>query len=226
MALLDLIQTTCDRIGLTRPSAVVGSSDLQIRQLLALANEEGVSLMQRCDWQALTAEEQTNTPVPTDLDRFIPNSFFNRDMSRQLIGPLTPQQWQALKARPALSRVYLAFRQRDNTFLINPVPTAGETIAYEYRSLNWAMSSAGVGKSAFTSDDDTTALSQELMMQGLRWRWKSAKGLPYGEELETYERNVQEAIGNDGGATSLDQGGVGGLYPDRLVNIPEGGFGL
>jgi hypothetical protein len=40
-SLLTIIQDVADRIGLVRPSSVIGSSDHQVRQLLALANQEG-----------------------------------------------------------------------------------------------------------------------------------------------------------------------------------------
>lgn len=214
---------------------MVSSTDAQVRQLYALLNEGGLALSKRCDWEALTAQwtfvtvaqaEQTNTPIPDDLRKFIPDTFFNRTSQRQLVGPVTPQQWQQLQARPALSEIYLAFRQREGVFLVTPTPTAGETIAYEYVSENWAMSSAGVGKSAFTSDDDDSFLDEELLKQDLRWRWRAAKGLPYAEDMETFERALEVAIGNDGGATALDMGGPEGNWPDRLVNIPEGGFGV
>lgn len=233
MTLLTIIQKTARRIGITAPNAVASSTDIQVRQLFELANEEGVSLAKRGPWQALqrectfltvAQEIQTNTPIPSDLDRFLPDSFFNRTTQRQIEGPLTPQQWQAIKARPVFGRVYLAFRQRDGVFLVTPVPPAGQTIAYEYISKNWAKSSANVGKSEFTSDDDSSYLSEELIIQGLRWRWKQAKGLPYAEDMETYERNVEKALGEDGAASSLNLAGTY-AFPWR-PNIPEGNFGV
>lgn len=234
MSLLTIIQKVCDRTGITRPSTVVASADAQVRQLFALANEEGEELSQRCDWQALRAEhlflttaaaEQTNTPLPDDFGRFVNNSFFNRTTRRRLIGPITPQEWQAIQAFPAYSRVYLAFRQREGQFLITPEPAAGEEIAYEYVSRNWATSSAGVGKVEFTSDDDETHLDEKLMVQGIRWRWKAAKGLDYDQEFDTYERNVSRAIAENGGATILMMSRPS-ASPVLAANIPDGDYGL
>lgn len=234
MSLLSIVQKVTDRVGIARPSAVVTSTDSQVRQLFALANEEGAELAKRYPWQALTNEwtfvtnagaEQTNTPIPTDLDRFIPNSFYNRSSRRRLIGPITPQEWQALQTFTAYSRVYLSFRQRDGSFLITPTPSVGETIAYEYISSNWAQSSAGQGKAAFTADDDTSFLDEELIAQGLRWRWKQAKGLDYGEDMDTYERNLARAMADDGGATALNIGSRGHISI-LAANIPEGDFGV
>jgi hypothetical protein len=38
---LQIIQSVCKRVGIASPSFVVASSDLQILQILELANEEG-----------------------------------------------------------------------------------------------------------------------------------------------------------------------------------------
>lgn len=234
MTMLSIIQDVTDRIGIPRPMSVIGSTETQVRQLLALLNEEGVELAKRGDWQALTREQtfttvaapvQTATPVPDDLDRFIDDSFFNRTQVRKLRGPITPQEWQAFQAQPLYNLVYLAFRERDNAFLITPTPPAGDTIAYEYVSKNWAASSSGVDKDRFTADDDTSYLPDYLLKAGLRWRWKQAKGLPYGEDMETYERAVQKELGRDGGARALNVTGQELIFPYG-ANLPEGGFGI
>lgn len=234
MTMLSIIQDVTDRMGIPRPASVIGSADSQVRQLLALLNEEGLELSKRGDWQSLQREQtfttvasptQTATPIPSDLDRFIDDSFFNRTQVRKLRGPITPQEWQAFQAQPLYNLVYLAFRERDGMFLITPTPPAGNLIAYEYVSSNWARSSAGVDKATFTADDDTAYLPEYLLKSGLRWRWKQAKGLPYGEDMETYERAVQKELGRDGGARALNVTGQELVFPFG-VNLPEGGFGV
>jgi hypothetical protein len=234
MSLLTIIQSVADRIGLARPSAVVTSTDTLVRQLLALTNEEGASLAKRCPWQALTNEwtfittattEQTNTPLPTDLDRFVADSFFNRTTAQKLVGPITSAEWQAVQAFPVYSSPYIAFREREGAFLVTPAPAAGDTIAYEYVSTKWAMSSADQGKTSFTSDDDTAALDEELIIQGVRWRWKAAKNLDYAEDFDTYERNVRRAIARDGGAATLSMSRDNDAATLAL-NVPDGSYGL
>jgi hypothetical protein len=234
LSLLTIIQDVADLIGISRPAAVVTSTDQQVRQLFALAKMEARELSEGFDWEALTREhsfitsaqaEQVNNPVPNDLRKFVPDTFFNRTTQRRLVGPITSQQWQILQARPVDARVYLAFRKRDGRFLITPDPPAGETIAYEYVSAFYAKSSAGAAKAAFTSDDDGTYLDEDLVKYGMIWRWKQAKGLPYAEDMETYERAIQAAKGEDGGAMAL---GMFSGPEDAImrVNLPEGGFGL
>lgn len=236
MSLLTIIQKAADRLSLRRPSAVVTSADQQVRQLLALANEEGESLSKRGNWQALVAEwtfvtsateAQTNAPVPPDMREFLPNSFFNRTQSRRLIGPIAPQQYQAIQAQQVNANIYLSFRRRQNAFLISPAPAAGETIAYEYLSSFWAKSDAHVPKAGFTADTDTAFLDEELIVQGLRWRFKQANGLDYSEEMRTYELSVERALADGVGASALSQGVIASPdYPLGRPNIPEGNFGV
>lgn len=229
MSLLTIVQDVCDRAGLKRPTVVATSSDLTIRRLFALANEEGRELARRHPWQALTAEksfitvaqaEQTNTPLPADFDRIVPDTIFNRTTGRKVLGPISGQEWQAVQARPAIGRIYASFRERAGKILMTPSPGAGETVAFEYVSKNWAKNDAGSGKSAFTADDDSAWLDEELIKQGLRWRWRHASGLDYGEDMATYERNVLRAMGQDGGAGAL---GIGEASDeeDWRANIPE-----
>jgi len=231
MSLLSIVQDVSGRLSLPQPSAVVGSTDKQVIQLLALANEEGTSLGRRYAWQALI-EEQTFTTVaspaqsaalPTDLDRFVPNSFFNRSTRRPMTGPITPRQWQWIQAQPVYSTAYLLFRERTGQFLIAPTPAAGETIAYEYLSKNWAESSGGTPQPAFQADTDVALLDEGLITLGLRWRFLRAKGLDYAEEMATYERELEQAMARDGGSTALTLAPQP-VDPNR-VNIPDGNFG-
>lgn len=237
MTALTIVQSATDRLSLTRPSVVVTSTDLQVRQLFGLLLEAGNALAKRGDigWQALQnewqfvtvgQEIQTNTPIPPDLAKFVPDSFYNRTQQRKIIGPLTPQQYQEQSARPQLVAPYLAYRERAGAFLMNPVPSAGDTIAYEYVSSYWARSGAGVAKAQFTSDDDGTYLDEELLILDLKWRWKQAKGLDYAEEMATAEREIVKALAGDGGSTALDIGGPQFLEDATRYNTPEGGFGV
>jgi hypothetical protein len=244
MSVLGIIQAVSGRLNLTRPSVVVTSTDTQVIQLFELLKEGAEELSKYggqdggMGWQSLVREqtfvtvaefEQTNSPIPDDFRRFIPNSFWNRTSERPITGPLTPQQWQAQRARGSLSELYLGFRERDGEFLLsaggNTTPPAGETIAYEYVSKYWAVSSAGQAKSEFASDDDTTYLDEELLKLDLKWRWKQAKGLEYGEDMATFERAKLAAYGADGGSTQLDIGGPNYIWPSWRYNLPEGSWG-
>lgn len=60
--LLTLVQNACAEMGLARPSAVVGATDDQTVQQLALINAVGADLLTKRDWTAL--QTQTIIQVP------------------------------------------------------------------------------------------------------------------------------------------------------------------
>ena len=85
MSLLSIVQAVSGRLSLPQPSAVVGSTDKQVIQLYALANEEGASLARRHPWLALMEEQSFTTvaapaqgaALPADLGRVnIPDGSF------------------------------------------------------------------------------------------------------------------------------------------------------
>lgn len=227
---MSIIQSACRRLALTVPTEVVDSTDTQVLQLYALANEEGSELATGHDWQKLTREYTFDTlgaavqpdAVPDDWDRFIPNSFFDRTLMRPVLGPITPQQWQAYKAFPAQQTIYLCFRERDNEFLLTSgggsVPPVGDTIAYEYVSKDWAKTALGIPIPEFMADDDETYLSERIITLGIVWRFLSAKGFDYAQAFETYEREIQKEQGREQGSTALD---IAPRRGARFLGVPS-----
>lgn len=59
--LLELVQQTCDELMINRPTTVAGSTDPQIRQLLALLNRLGSDISRQAQWQRLNREHIITT---------------------------------------------------------------------------------------------------------------------------------------------------------------------
>lgn len=213
MSLLTIVQDVTDRIGIPRPSSVVGSSDNQIRMLLSLAQQEGKELSQRFPWQDLLKEatfttiasETQTSALPSDFNRLIEGSMYNRTQHRPVVGPLNAQRWQQLKSTFTAS-VWSAFRIRGSAILMNPTPAAGDTIYFEYVTDYWAgvASSTVPTLSAWAADTDIGYLDEELMTLGIQWRYLRARGLDYGEAFNSYERKYLTVSGSDGGERILD----------------------
>lgn len=223
MSLLTIVQGAADRLGLTRPSSVTTSSDPLAVTLLGLAQEEGKTLARRHSWQVMQTEytfptvaSTSSYALPTGFDRILVDTVFNRTRRRRMVGDLTPAQWQETQAS-LVTRVNPAFRIRGNLFYISPTPTAAETVAYEYISLNWCQSAAAVGQTAWALDTDTGILDEELMTLGIVWRFKSAKGLDYAESMTSYEIEVGNAILRDGAPVRID---TANMELDRIPRSP------
>lgn len=65
MTLLELIQTASLEMGLTAPNQVVGNTDMQVAQMLALANSVGKEISREYPWQALNREYRFYTQYLT-----------------------------------------------------------------------------------------------------------------------------------------------------------------
>lgn len=209
MSLLTIVNSVCDRVGIPRPTTVVGNTDPGARQLLALSNEEGQDLASRHRWNVLIREcTFTTVANPNDLvvvatgfDYILPDTVWDRTRDRQ-VPAMTPEQWQAYQAN-GISGPTMKFRIQDASFYLLPDPGAGYSIAFEYVTKNWNQTTGAVEQDAWADDTDTGILDEKLMALGLLWRWKRAKGMEYGEDFNSYERRVANAISRDGAAPHI-----------------------
>ena len=234
MTLLTVVQNACNELGISSPSTVIGNADSQIKQLLALSNREGKALAARptAGWEELVTEATHTTlaaanqgalsTIAPGYKYIIHKTLFNRTTQRPLIGELTPEEWQLLQATPT-SNVYDHFRIRNGDLLIDPIPAAGETIAFEYMSKLWCESSGGTAQAAWAADTDLGRLDEELLTLGLIWRWKAMKGFDYKEEFAEYERQVTDAICRNGVKPTLSLNNSKGQYQPGVF-IPTGNW--
>lgn len=237
MTLLQLVQRFCERTNLPSPATVYGSSDAQVVQIKALLEEVGIDLSGRGAWQEITfqathttlaAEDQgAMTAIATNGFRYVKNqTIWDRTLRLPVLGPMSPQEWQSLKALVVNGPRY-RFRIRGGKLLVNPVPTAGNTWAFEYVSYNWILGADGTTyKQFFTLDTDTVLLPDFIVLQGLRWAWKREKGLDYAEDFRTYELMVKDALGRDGGkpVIRMDEDGWNGPKPG--IWVPSGSWSV
>lgn len=233
MTLLTLAQAACDIIGVPRPTSVIAGADQTARTMLSLAQREGRALARRWTWTALRKQQTFTTvaqtvqtgAVPSDFDRMVSGTFWNRTRRLLVQGPVTPGEWQGLVASSAVP-IYSAFQIRAGQIELYPSPPAGQTCAYEYVSSQWCQSAGGTGQTAWTADTDTGLLDEELTTLGLVWRFKQSRGLDYAEDLATYEEQVLQAMARDGTrrtarlAREFDYGAP--HYP----TVPEGNWVL
>ena len=217
MSLLTMIQQSLQEVGeFEIPATIINNNNPTATQMLALAQKEGRELSRRYEWQALILEKTqaltagtASYAFPADVRYALNMVWYDRTQRREMTGPVSPQQWQALQASEIDAAVTKYWRIRGNALLIYPTPTTTDTIAYEYVSTSWAQSSGGTAQSAWIADSDTGRLSEEVMGSGLVWRFLQAKGLPYESAQAEYERSLTRDEGRDGAAPRLVFGGRG-----------------
>ena len=114
------------------------------------------------------------------------------------------------------------FRVRGDELIVTPIPTADETLAFEWVSFNWCEDNAGTGQDEWGADDDVSRLPAKLFKAGLLWRWKQAQGLEYAEDFNKYEHMIADAMARDGANPVVNMGST----RSRSTNIPDGNWDL
>jgi hypothetical protein len=229
MSVLTTIQYVCGRTNVPVPATVLGNTDTQVVQMLRLLEEIGNDMAKRGDWEGVTREathtsladedQGTMVSIATNGFRNLKNgTFWDRTNKLPILGPLNDQQWQTLKGMATTGPRY-HFRIRGGKLLINPTPTAGHTWAFEYMSKNWMLGVDGTTyKQYATLDSDTILIPEDVLIMGLRWTWKKEKGMDYAEDMATYEAQIKDSLGRDGGKATLHMdGGVRDARPGIFV---------
>jgi hypothetical protein len=187
-------------------------------------------LLDRFSWPA-TQLEVTHTSLAAELQgvmttlapgfSYITSStFWDRTLTQPVRGPLSPIEWQALKARTATGP-YASYRIFGGKLYAYPAPPAGNTWVFEYQSTYFCQSAAGANQSKWTADTDTGVLDEHLMEMGIIWRFKKKNGLDYSEDYRSYEQKLAMETSRAGGRPMLD---MTGNTPTRGVYIPEGSW--
>ena len=271
--LLQLVDQVSGELGLSQPAAVIGSTNNQTVQLLALAQRLGKDLVREFEWQRLvkayvlqttagisttgtitagskvitsmgtttglevgnvvtgtgqapyaeilTIDSPTqvtlNTPVatstaavsmtfakqdyamPTDFDRMISDTNWDRTNHWRNLGTKTSQEWQWLQGGIISVGPRERYRIYNNRLRIFQALTSIYTFAFEYVSNYWVMSSGATqgDKGAYTVDTDTAVFPDDLMLAGLKFYFLKAKKLDYAIELGEFTRALSYTKAQD-----------------------------
>mgnify|MGYP001293668401 FL=1 len=214
MTLLSICQNVADFTGFERPVTVVDNTDPIARQLLALAQREGKQLMRMSDWAILKKEHTFSTSngtaayaLPSDFDRLVLETSYNRSDNDILTGPISSAEYQLVNHGMATTGTTEKFRLKAASnalkFELDPTPSSTQTIGFEYVSSQFCQSSGGSGQAAWAADTDTGILDETTMEMGITWRFKQAHGLDFAEDFRQYQLEVRQAIARNGSAPIL-----------------------
>lgn len=233
--LQEIVESFCGEQGIPVPASVMSSQDTQVLQVRRVLERGLDDLSQRgawerttfeASWASLASEDQgTIASLATNGFRYLlPETLWDRTEKLPLLGPMDPQNWQALKAIVITGPRY-SFRLRGGKFLVTPAPPAGHTWVFEYVSKNFLLDNDGTTyKYRFTEDTDEILVPDQIVQADLLWRWKKTKGLAYAEDFATAERMIANALGRDGGKPCLVMDDNYGDGPRPGVFIPAGSW--
>jgi hypothetical protein len=204
MSLLTVCKDAADEIGLLQPTTIASGLDTTSRKLFRMAKKVGKDLMQFHAWEALRTETTFTASagseqdvLPSDFDRFVPETFWNRSEQYLLAGPISPVEWNGLKAQNSSGDAY-KFIIRGGKVYTYPNAPGGDTYAFEYVSANYAdVEATGTPKAAFTLDSDVFRMDDELLTLGIVFEYLQADGLDAGAAFAAYEKRRTRLIKNE-----------------------------
>ena len=160
---------------------------------------------------------QDTYPGPSDFDRYINQTWWDRTNRWALLGPDSPQidQWHrsgivTIGPRRHFRQIgYNGMVQTPgaiNNYRIWPAPGATDTpinLVYEYISSNTVLSSSGTPQPSFQADSDFPILDSNMMVLGAKWRMWQIKGFDYAAMQSEYIDYVDRKFANDGGTKTV-----------------------
>jgi hypothetical protein len=227
MSLLTVFQQACTSgIALEKPSAVYGSTTREHIELANIANEMAAMIAASHEWQILnkiaviTGDGTTEDfALPADYDRMLDKSQL---WSTSLETPLSPisdrDDWLELDIK-TFDFVINAWILYAGEIHIKPALSTGVQVKYFYQSNLWGLNGS-TPISEFTADTNTFRIDERLLKLGIIWKWREMKGLPYAEDLATYERLLAKLAMRDKGSRIIRLGKAV-LPRDTTVAYPQ-----
>lgn len=163
--------------------------------------------------------------LPSDYDSITPRTQWDKSKHWEMLGPEDPQQWEWLRSGYISTGPRVRWRLMGTYFQIWPGFSNAEYLGYEYRSNAWALSSAGVGKTAFTADTDTCIYQDRLMVLGTKLKYFEAKGFDTTAMYRNWLTELQTDMAQDAGSANLSFAPRESSVLIGWDNIPDSGYG-
>jgi hypothetical protein len=223
MQVLGVIQRMCKVVGLAVPDVVFGSDDRSAQELGALANQMAERIAEEHDWQrtrvleTITGDGTTQRhALPDDYGR-MPEVSRLRTTDWELSHVLDHNVWLDWQMR-GYTPVNGAWTMLGDRIEILPV------VKYWYQSQNIVRSDGiqasatfpytlpftlagsddyGFAQVEFLNDDDHFQLDWKVLELGMIWQWRANKGLPYAEDMATYQDKLARLIKRDRGPRTV-----------------------
>ena len=207
MTLLTIANAIADDTKGPRPATIEANTNPDAQNILRIINKVGFTLMKKYPWNILRTEHTFTAPGvetilaaaarPSDFDRFVAETFWNRDDNNLLSGPVSPVEWAGLKVQ-TFSSQNKKFTDRGGDILTQPVVESGANMAFEYVKKNWVDIAAGGGeKAAFTLDTDVALLDEELLARGGTYVWLKSEGQPFDDAKRDFKEYFDYVTGNE-----------------------------
>lgn len=181
------------------PLTIIGNNQSSAVQVLVALKNSITALARDYDWQELgdvheftAVADQETYDLPSDLSKFLPDTFWNVSKRRPCQGVMSPVDWRVLKnSVTGAGAFYDYYRIRNNKIEIYPTPGTDDYI-FEYITNTPVISAGGTRQQNWQADSDLPVIDDYIVKLDATWRFLKNQGLPYSQE----EKLALEAIAN------------------------------
>jgi len=233
-----VINGVAAEVGLTPVADPYQSADASFIQMTYLLNTAGKELSVMRSWNVLRREHTFTTAVvdtgdyalPVDFRRIYDRTAWDRTNDEPLVGPLSPQEWAALKGRDTPNISILSFRLMDGEFSVYPHNPVGviRNVAYEYVSNYWVLNADGTTyQKEATTGTDIVVFDDLLIGRYLKLKFLIARGLDATAAQDDFNQ-IFDIIGSqEKGGRTLNAGRSHGTFPliNPIDNLGDTGYG-
>lgn len=176
---------------------------------------------------------QSDYPLPSDFERPVDGTFWDRSRFWQMRGALSPQQWQLYKSSilgtsATVQRRYRIRNVSGTVYLsIDPVPSDNNsTLVFEYVSNGWCANAATQARqNTWQLDTDIGVLDEFIIRKGVQYRLLERLGMAYDVAAAEYEDIADKAMAHDAGTEILEMVKIAGINLISPWNVQDGNFG-
>lgn len=170
---------------------------------------------------------QTKYTLPSDYDRQVDRTHYDKSKRWEMLGPESAQQWQWLKSSYIATGPRIRYRILGNTFQIWPIVSTADYLGFEYLGSYWvtATGQSAPNKASFTVDTDTCIFHDRLMLLGLKLKYFEIKGFDTTAFYRDYLRELDLAKAHDHGSPTLSFAPTPSSVLIDASNAPDSGYG-
>lgn len=171
---------------------------------------------------------QVRFAMPSDFDRLIDRTDWDKSQHWEMLGPETAQQWQWLTSGYISTGPRVRYRVLGSLFQIWPSLGANHQLGFEYVSNLWVTVAAGTTptKTAFTVDTDfTTVFPDRLLVLGTKLKYFEIKGFETSALYRDYTAHLDMAKAFDAGSPTLSFAPRQSSVLIGFENIPDSNYG-
>lgn len=168
---------------------------------------------------------QTKYPLPSDFDRMVHRTQWDKTNHWELMGPKSAQEWQYLKGGIVATGPRMRYRILGGYLQIWPPATTESKLGFEYVSNAWVTGFDGTTKTQFSNDGDTCIFRDRTMICGVKFEFYNIKGFDTTSLARDYYMQLQKEMAMDHSAPTLSLAASNAPMFIGPGSVPDSGFG-